>query len=83
MNSVAQTRKHKDIKCPKCGSSPNLYKEVWSGQEIQFCVTDGSIDETGAIMEPDPVYVIAECGNSTCNHNWKLRGVSQITQIQS
>lgn len=76
-------RNHSNIKCPKCGSPPIQYREVWGGKEYQFCVKGGEIEEHGYVMEPDPEYVIAECGNPKCNHTWRLRGVSQITEIRA
>ena len=72
------TRKHINIKCPKCNSNPIHYNEIWSGEIFQFDVVDGVVDSEGYRIEPSPIHVIAVC---KCKHEWKLKGVTQIIDI--
>lgn len=38
------------------------------------------VEEKGELDSADILHVIASCGN--CDYSWKLRGVSQIIDIQ-
>ncbi|HFQ4886663.1 hypothetical protein [Vibrio parahaemolyticus] len=76
---MANRRTHKDIKCPKCGGSPNAYQEV-SLQVHEFAVDHNMVEEKGELESSDILHVIAVCGN--CDYRWKLRGITQIIDIQ-
>lgn len=72
------------IKCPKCrakGSSVAL-NELWNGGGLHFDQNDdGSISDKGIVSEGGPVGVEGIC--LSCGHIWKIRGVSQITELQN
>lgn len=65
-------------KCPKCKSPPIFFTEVWKNSTIQFEVTDGKIEEVGYKEPGEPYCVEATC---SCGHRWRLRGVTQITDL--
>ena len=68
-------------RCPRCRSLPCLYTEVWAGHSIEFeAQSDGRPEANGELIGVgDPEYVLATC---RCGHQWKLRGVSQITGLK-
>lgn len=69
-------------RCPKCGGSIQWYTEVWTGHVIDFDAgEDGEPEPTGFLNEGSPDHVQATCGK--CHHKWKLRGVTQITELRS
>ena len=75
-------RKLKNIKCPLCKKSQlSRITEVWNGQTIEFNVSNGRISETGNVEPGDPVRLIASC--DACDHEWILKGVFQISQIDA
>jgi hypothetical protein len=53
---------------------------MWNNFPLEFAVTDGKIDEEGILGTGDPHHIIATCGE--CDHNWRLRGVSQIDELR-
>ena len=68
-------------RCSKCNKPPSSYTELWNGHSIEFLVDEnGLIEEDGNLEPGDPCCVFAECD---CGHSWKLRGVSQITQLSN
>ena len=71
-------KQRKTIKCPKCRSIPESFMEFWKNHTISFGVTDGKVDEMGYLDVGEPDYVEANC---TCGHYWKLKGISQITEV--
>lgn len=72
------TRKHIDIKCPKCNKNPDHYNEYWSGEIWQFDVNNGVVNKSGYTTPADPIYVLAVC---KCGNEWRVKGISQITDI--
>ncbi|MEZ8198491.1 hypothetical protein [Vibrio splendidus] len=75
-----KNRNHKDIRCPKCGGSPVVYHEI-STQVHEFAADESGIEEKGELESSDILYVVAVCG--ACDHEWKLRGIKQITDLQN
>lgn len=70
----------KPPRCPACGSFPNHYDEIWIGHSIQFAADlKGRPAKEGYMGEGSPFKVIATC---RCGRSWKLRGVTQITELQ-
>jgi ssDNA-binding Zn-finger/Zn-ribbon topoisomerase 1 len=73
----------KKIKCPVCGGRPRTYYEYFIG-----CHTYDAEKESGSILlntvdtgeTEDTVYVEAVCRE--CGHEWKLRGVKSLSDIQ-
>lgn len=71
-------------KCPRCRAVPRLYVEYWRDHSIEFSARkDGWPAETITMSEGSPYRVRATCGNAACAHEWTLRGVSQITVLES
>ena len=69
------------IKCPKCKSAPAYLEEFWVDHSIQFDINDaGEISEVGILCPGVPSHVVAVC--DSCEHTWRLRNVSQITELQ-
>jgi hypothetical protein len=67
-------------KCPKCGSTPTSYLEMWTAHGIQFDADDQGVpDAEGYMVDGNPDYVQANCD---CGHSWRLRGISQITELR-
>lgn len=72
----------KPRRCPKCCALPVSYRERWEGHAIIF-----EADQLGRWTErveqtergARAVAVFARCA---CGHEWKLRGVRQITDLQ-
>ncbi|CDT76585.1 hypothetical protein [Vibrio crassostreae] len=75
-----KNRNHKDIRCPRCGGSPVVYQEV-STQVHEFAADESGIEEKGELESSNILYVVAVCGS--CDHEWKLRGINQITDLQN
>lgn len=71
------------IRCRNCKAqgSDIVLQEIWAGDAMEFCQNDdGSIDTDGILLQnSDPVAVKAIC--TACHHGWKLRGVTQITNL--
>ena len=65
-------------KCPKCKDTPYCLTELWNGHTIEFTITDGEISQDGVQEVGFPCGVIANC---KCGHFWRLRGITQITDI--
>lgn len=67
--------------CPKCGSTPKMYTEIWEGSCIEFPIKEGHIAEVGYLNvdSGQPYKVIAEC---QCGHIWTLRGVWTVSQLR-
>lgn len=69
------------VKCPKCRSTrPESYTEMWTDHGISFDAMDGVPSEEGWMQEGNPSYVVAHCG---CGHIWRLKGISQITELRA
>lgn len=71
--------KIKRIKCPKCGGSPDSFLELYRDHGISFYMEDGKLEREGILEPGEPYKVEALCG--TCGHQWRLRGVMQITDL--
>lgn len=72
--------KHKP-RCPKCGGAPNEYREVWDKAGISFDADEaGRPADEGYAYEGYPTSVLASCGK--CSWCWKLKGVTQITEVR-
>ena len=70
----------KAIKCPKCKKRVNMFCEIWDGAQIEFTTSeDKYFKPVGHLQTGDPSAVIGNCSN--CGHSWKLRGVTQITDL--
>ena len=68
------------VKCPKCKQSPLLFREIWTSFGIEFYVADdGTAELEGCKTDGVPDNVEAECN---CGHCWRVRGVTQITELQ-
>jgi hypothetical protein len=82
MQPSKMEKKRKMITCPKCksnGDKINLV-EHWSDHVIEFEQNqDGTINPYGYLRDGSPYKVVAECFN--CRHRWRLRGISQITNL--
>ena len=64
--------------CPKCKSSDLILTELWKNHSIQWHLNGETLGKGNA--EPgDPYRVEAFCNE--CNHEWRLRGVTQITDV--
>ena len=69
----------KQPRCPRCRKRPTTYTEIWDGT-IQFDVDEHGVpEEKGNLEWGKPCSVEAEC---KCGHAWKLRGVTQITELR-
>lgn len=70
------------IRCPKCRSMPDSFKEIWNYSGITWSVSSEGLPEkvTGHDLGGDPAGVEATCGK--CGHFWKIRNVSQITDLK-
>jgi hypothetical protein len=59
---------------------PDSYTELWEGHSIEFSVDAlGNPEDNGVLVEGAPYAVEAIC---RCGHRWRLRGVTQITDIK-
>lgn len=68
------------VKCPRCKSNNLVLTEVWTGHTIEWEQEGGVIDKNKGSSEPgDPYTVNGLCKD--CFHEWKLKGVIQITQV--
>lgn len=69
-------------KCPRCGGRPGAYLEFWTACTVEFLVTAaGAPQKDGNVCPGVPAgRVDATCDG--CGHRWRLRGVSQITELQ-
>lgn len=71
----------KPRRCPRCGATPKLFTEVWTGHRIEFDVKpDGSPEDVGHLFDGHATHVIATCG--ACDWEWRLRGVSSIYDLR-
>lgn len=68
-------------KCPKCGGKqPDYYVELWTDHAVYFYAdASGRPEKEGSLTEGEPHYVDAVC---KCGHRWRLRGISQITELR-
>ena len=66
-------------KCPKCGKLPGYYFEIWTGHRLFDAENGIPSTETDDADPGDPTHVVAGCDN--CGHEWRLRGVIQITEL--
>jgi hypothetical protein len=78
--AVAIVQIRRGIVCPKCRKEPIQLVEHWTGHIIEFSVKNGMVDQEGNKEMGDPDHVVAVCG---CGHTWRVRGISQITEILS
>ena len=77
---AAMKRDARKIRCPKCGSRPDHYREFYSKMGTEFDArSDGTPEPVGFHFEGLPRSVLAVCGQG---HHWRLRGVSQITDLR-
>ena len=67
------------IKCPKCKKSELVLSELWMNHSVRFIYDNGEIIVDGNLEPGDPYRVEAFCEN--CGHSWKLRNVTQVTDI--
>ena len=68
-------------RCPKCHSIPHEFREVWSGQGLSFhSDAEGKPTYEGYRTEGTPTDVIASC--LTCGNTWRLRGITQISEVR-
>lgn len=68
--------------CPKCNKPVIRYIEIWIGHSVEFCLNESINGEFphGNLEPGDPDHVEGHCDN--CGHIWRLRGVSQISDLQ-
>jgi hypothetical protein len=67
-------------KCPRCRKKPISYIELWKNR-LSFGVEDsGSPEDIGYLDSGYPYAVVADC---SCGHQWKLRGIKQITEVRN
>lgn len=67
-------------RCPKCRSRHLVISEVYTGSFDWEQFPDGSLDVAGwNTCRESGESVWAECWE--CNYRWRLRGVSQITDL--
>lgn len=72
-------RDRKEVaQCPKCGSSSLQLIEIWAGSTIVFDQVAGEIVDSCGDEGGDPFKVEARCA---CGHEWRLRGVMQISDL--
>jgi hypothetical protein len=70
----------KPLRCPKCNRFPEYYREF-----IEYCA-EFNVDENGwpenegNHSEGDYFKLEAFC---RCGHAWRIRGASQITDVQA
>lgn len=69
-------------RCPKCKADGEniILREHWTDHVIEFVQNaDGTVQPEGILREGSPAMVRGVC--ACCGHRWKLRGVSQITEL--
>lgn len=67
-------------RCPRCRNLPSVYIEMWAGHTIEFDADEnGRPEAEGYLREGEPHHVEARC---RCGHMWRLRGVTQITELR-
>jgi hypothetical protein len=66
-------------KCPKCRSVNLQLSEQWTYSISWDQDQAGLMSKTGDAEPGDPYCVEAKCKN--CGHGWRLRGISQITDL--
>lgn len=73
----------KTYKCSKCKSSPKAFVELWgAGNTIVFqCDENGEPQDEGDLCIDSAPYGVEE--RCICGHQWRLRGVSQITELRT
>lgn len=84
MSNEAQTPAHRQTAvrkciCPKCKSTELTLTELWKNHSVQFYYKDGNISGKGNLECGEPYKVEAFCNN--CHHEWRLKGIVQISQI--
>ena len=65
--------------CPRCRKADLTLTELWRGHSVQFSYKDGKIVGKGNLEVGDPYKVEAFCND--CNHEWRLKRVTQISDI--
>ncbi len=66
-------------RCPRCRKPPVRYVEWWDGFTMSFDTRAGVPESEGYKHDGYPSgKVVAECA---CGHEWRVRGVSQVTQL--
>ena len=86
-NGKKEVRLVYDYECDECaatqevdGSRPDHYREFYSKTGTEFDARpDGTPEPVGYHFEGLPCSVLAVCGQG---HYWRLRGVSQITDLE-
>ena len=69
------------IKCPRCKSEEIELIEIWNGSSISFMLEGMMVDlNDGYKAYGYPVRVEAKC--TDCEHQWKLRNITQITDLE-
>ena len=70
------------VRCPKCRKSPEVFVEHWSEHRVSYSVDNNGLPDICECWEHegDPYYVSARC---ECGHDWKIRGVRQIRELNS
>jgi hypothetical protein len=70
------------IRCRKCKAEGEdiVLREHWTDHVIEFDQNaDGTVEAEGILLEGSPNMVRAYC--TKCQHRWKLRGITQITNL--
>jgi hypothetical protein len=79
-HTIAKPRVRRCI-CPKCRKSNLTLTEVWRGHSTEFNYLNGKINNNRANEVGNPYKVMATCNE--CNYYWKLKGVTQVTDLGS
>jgi len=67
--------------CPKCRAPATGFVEYWTDHSIAFGACNGLPDgEDGELQAGCAYKVEAQCGD--CGHEWRLRGVKQISDLE-
>lgn len=66
-------------RCPKCRQPPIEYKELTTGAVVWEVNAEGYPTEIIDEVQGDVEYVRALC---SCGHEWRLRGIRQITDVR-
>ncbi len=72
----------KGTRCTKCGAFPSHFNEIYEGFGTSFDISvDGKqINRVGYHFDGLPSRVVAVCD---CGHTWRMRGVIQITDLET
>lgn len=68
------------VKCPKCGADAARLFESWTGHVIEFACSSGKREAEGTLSEGEPCRVGAQC---SCGNLWSLRGVRQVSDLDT